>query len=251
MKFTILIAILFFTQVSFAHARTFSEIKKSGTLEIATEGAFPPFNFVRDGKISGFEIDLVNEMAKRLELKTKWRTVKFDDLLMGLFEDHYDLVAASHAKTAGRENAVDFLPPHYCSGGVIVSLKGGPKKLTELQGKHVGVQLGSIYTGFLDKHANAKTVTQYSTDPATLDAVLKRHVDAGLTDRFLLKQFVKSHPELQAGEIVNPEEDAMAVKKGNTTLLRKLKGVLEAMLKDGTYAAISHDYFGEDIRCKN
>jgi polar amino acid transport system substrate-binding protein len=232
------------------HARSFDAIKKDGNLLVATEGQFPPFNFIKDHKIQGFEIDLVDEMAKRLGLKTTWSAIKFDDLLIGLYEDHYDLVAASHAQTAARANAVDFLPPHYCSGGQIVSLTGGPKTLKGLQDKKVGAQQGSIYPHFLEKAAAAKEVVSYSTDPDVMKALMKHDIDAAITDRFMVKQIMKTHPELQVGDVVNPEKDSMAVKKGNKELGLKLKGALQEIMKDGTYEKISRKYFDADIRCK-
>ena len=233
------------------NARTFSEIKKDGTLLIATEGAFPPFNFMKNEEAQGFEIELVNEMAKRIGLKTKWQAKSFEGLLIGLDQNRYDLVAASHAVTPERKKAVDFLSPHYCSGGMIVTLKAGPKTLKELKGKKVAVQVSSIYPKFLETHAEAKEVKTYPTDPDSIQALLTHKVDAALTDRFLVKQMSASHPELQMGEIANPEKNAMAVKKGNAELHQALQNALNSIFKDGTYKKLSQNYFHEDIRCKS
>jgi len=249
MKYHHFIVLLIFFFTFSSHARTFSEIKKDGTLLIATEGAFPPFNYFKDDQVQGFEIDLVNEMAKRLGLKTKWQAKSFDGLLIGLEQDRYDFVAASHAITPEREKAVSFLPPHYCSGGEIVSLIGGPKTIQDLKGKKVAAQVSSIYPKFLETHTEAKEVRTFPTDPDVIQALLAHKVDAAVTDRFLVKQMTKSHPELQIGDVANLEKNAMATKNGNTELHKKLVDALKTIFDDGTYKKISQKYFNEDIRC--
>src|SRR4051812_3217522 len=83
-------------------------IQKSKTIRIATEGTFSPFNFFKGKELTGFEIDLVNAIVKKLGLKADWKTSSFDSLLIGLSQDRFDLVAASHGITPERQKVVDF-----------------------------------------------------------------------------------------------------------------------------------------------
>ena len=75
-------------------------------------------------------------------------------------------------------------------------------------------------------------------------------MDSIVTDRFLVKEAIKTHPEIQVGEIVYSERNGMAVKKKNKELHRELQKALKAILDDGFYAKLSQKYFGEDIRCQ-
>ena len=68
-------------------ARSIEDIRKSGTLIIASEGKFAPFNFADNGKLAGFEIDIANEVAKRMGVKPERKTMGFDGLLVGLSQD--------------------------------------------------------------------------------------------------------------------------------------------------------------------
>jgi polar amino acid transport system substrate-binding protein len=233
-----------------ARARPYAVIKKSGTLLIATEGAFPPFNFVKDGKVGGFEIELVDEMARRIGFKTEWQTQSFDGLLIGLQQGRFDVVAASHAITPERKNVVSFLSPHFCSSGIIVSLQHGPKSLSELKGKKIGAQVSSIYPKFAETRIPGSEVRSYPTDPDVVQALLNHKIDAALTDRFLVRQMTKAHPELQSGDPVNPEQNGIAVQKENAALVTELNAALAAIQRDGTYEKLSRKYFDEDIRCK-
>ena len=72
---------------SSAQARTWDAIKQSGTIKIATEGAFPPFNFFKGKTLTGFEVDLGTAIGKGLGLKVEWVTQPFDNLLIGLNQD--------------------------------------------------------------------------------------------------------------------------------------------------------------------
>ena len=127
---------------STAQARTWADIQKSGTIKIATEGAFPPFNLMKGKTPTGFEVELAEVLAKQLGLKVQWTIQPFDSLLIGLNQDRYDFVIASHGITPERQKAVDFSNPHYCTGGAIVTRPGGPLTAKALSGKSVAVQVG-------------------------------------------------------------------------------------------------------------
>jgi polar amino acid transport system substrate-binding protein len=106
----------------YCQARPLEEIQKSGTIVLATEGQYAPFNFFKGKQLTGYEVEVGEAVAKKMGLKFEWKTVGFDALLTGLAQDRWDLVVASHGVTEERAKAVTFTHPHYCSGGQIVSL---------------------------------------------------------------------------------------------------------------------------------
>jgi hypothetical protein len=155
--------------LAFAQVRTFDQIKKSGEIRIGTEGAFPPFNYFDEkNQLTGFEVDLGNAIAKKLGLKPKWIAQAFDSLLIQLNQGRFDFVIASHGITEERAKAVDFTNPHYCTGGIIVSKKGGPKTKKDLEGKVVGVQIGTTYMEAAQKIPGVRQVRTYQKDPDAL-----------------------------------------------------------------------------------
>ncbi|BDG16578.1 ABC transporter substrate-binding protein [Thermus brockianus] len=237
-----------------AQVRSLDQIRRSGEIRIGTEGAFPPFNYFDEkNQLTGFEIDLGNAIAKKLGLKPVWITQAFDSLLIQLNQGRFDFVIASHGITEERAKAVDFTNPHYCTGGVIVSRKGGPKTAKDLQGKVVGVQIGTTYMEAAQKIPGVKQVRTYQKDPDALQDLLAGRLDAWITDRFVAKEAIKERKlenTLQLGELVFQEKVAMAVAKGNRNVLNALNNALAELMKDGTYAQISKKWFGEDVRCK-
>ena len=238
--------------VSAVQARSIEDIRKSGTIVVASEGKFAPFNFVDNGKLTGFEIDVANAVAARLGLKVEWKTMGFDGLLVGLQQDRWDMVIASHGVTEERAKAVTFASPHYCTGGVIISKDGAIRTARDLTGKVVGVQTGTTYYDNAKK-LPVKDVRNFPQDNSARAALETGHVDAWVTDKFVGKASLAATPTtpLKMGDFLFTEKIAAAVGKGNTGLVTEVNKALAAILADGTYAAISKKWFNEDIRCKS
>jgi polar amino acid transport system substrate-binding protein len=236
---------------SLADARSIEDIRKSGTLVVASEGKFAPFNFVQNDKLAGFEIDVANAVAAKMGLKVEWKTMSFDGLLVGLAQDRWDMVIASHGITPEREKAVTFANPHYCTGGVIISRDGSIRTAKDLTGKVVAVQTGTTYYDNVKK-LPVKDVKNFPQDNSARAALETGHVDAWVTDKFVAKASLAATPgtQLKTGDFLFTERIAAAVAKGNTGLANEVDKALAAIMADGTYAAISKKWFNEDIRCK-
>lgn len=234
-----------------AQARDLQEIISDGTLKMATEGAFAPFNHFEGEKLTGFEVELAEAVAAKMGLKPEWKTLGFDGLLTGLQQDRWDLVIASHGINPERAKAVTFTQPHYCSGGVIVSKGGKIKTVADLKGKRIATQTGTSYLSNVEKIEGVKQVKNYPKDDDARNAVLTRRADAQVTDRFLALEFNKKNPQvgLKLGDMVFEERIAAAVQKGNTDLAEAWNTALAKALSDGTYKALSEKYFAEDVRC--
>lgn len=236
-----------------AQARSLDEIQKSGTIIVASEGAYAPFNFFKAGKLSGFEIDLAEAVVKKMGLKLEWKSLSFDALLAGLRQDRWDMVIASFGVTDERSKAVDFTHPHYCSGGVIVS-KGLPlKDAAALAGKTVAVQTGSTYMEKVKKLTSAREVKNFPQDTDARSALVAGRVDAWVSDRFVVKNVIETNPALglKIGGYLFIEKIAIAIKKDNAPLAAAINKALADVMADGTYKTISEKYFKEDIRCRS
>jgi polar amino acid transport system substrate-binding protein len=235
-----------------AEARTFEEIKKDGTVIVATEGAFPPFNYFKGPALTGFEIDLGEAIARKMGVKIDWRALSFDALLAGLRQDRWDMVIASFAITPERSKAVTFTSPHYCSGGVVVARDASIRTASDLQGKTVAVQTGTSYLEQVKKLPGVKEVKNFPRDTDARSALVNGRVDAWVTDKFVAKAALESDGKagLKMGDFVFVERIATAVKKGNTSLAEAIDKALAELMADGTYEKISKKYLGEDVRCR-
>jgi polar amino acid transport system substrate-binding protein len=238
--------------VSGAQARTFEEIKASGKIVIASEGAYPPFNFLQGSKLAGFEIDLGEAIAAKMGVKVEWKALSFDALLIGLRQDRWDLVMASFGITPERSNAVTFTSPSYCSGGVIVAKDAAIRTTAQLAGKVVAVQTGTTNFENVKKLPGIKEVRNLPQDTDARAALQNGRADAWVADRFAVKAALEANPGLglKMGEMVFQEKIATALKKDNHSLETAYNKALAELMANGTYKAISEKYFKEDIRCK-
>jgi polar amino acid transport system substrate-binding protein len=235
-----------------AAARTFEEIKREGKIVAASEGAYPPFNFFQGPKLTGFEIELAEAMARKMGVALEWRALSFDALLAGLRQDRWDMVIASFGITEERAKAVTFTSPHYCSGGVVVARDPAIRSAADLAGKVVAVQTGTTYLENVKKLPGVKEVKNFPQDTDARSALVNGRVDAWVTDKFVAKSALEANPSagLKMGEFVFVEKIATAVKKGNTSLAQAIDKALAELLTDGTYEALSKKYMKEDVRCR-
>jgi len=233
-------------------ARDWSVIEKSGTLIAATEGAFAPFNYYEGTKLTGYEVDVAEALAKKLGLKIEWHAVPFDAEIPAINQDRYDFAIASHGYTEERAKAVDFASPHYCTGGQIAAASDGPMTAEALKGKTVGVQLATSYASEAKKIPGIKAVKTYKSDPDVFAALKAKKIDAWISDKFVVLETLKKNPDskIVTGDLVFQERVSLITRKGNTEFLSKVNAALAELIKDGTIPAISKKYFDQDVTCK-
>lgn len=233
-------------------ARDWADIKKEGTINIVTEGAYYPFNYFDGPTLTGFEKDLADEILKEMGLKANWRVVPFDAQLASIRQDRFDMAIASHGFTEERAKSVDFANPHYCSGAQIVSYAGGPKTVAELKGKSVGVQIATTYYDAAKKIDGIGDIKTYKDEIANFSALQAHKYDAWITDKFVAKFTLAKNPDVKVavGDMVFVERDAAITRKNNKELLQHWNDALAALMKNGKYQELSKKYFGQDISCK-
>ena len=161
-------------------------------------------------------------------------------------------MAASHGITEERAKAVEFSNPHYCTGGVIVSLEGGPQTAKDLADKVVAVQVGSSYLENVKKVAGVKQTKTYPRDTDSMQNLIAGRAQAWVTDKFVALDAIKANPKtkMKIGEMLFQEKVAMAFAKGNSSLKVKIDEALAALMKDGTYQKLSQKYFNQDVSCR-
>lgn len=234
--------------VSSALARDLATIQKSGTLQLATEGAFPPFNFFQGSQLSGYEIDVAEAVAKKLGLRIEWKALAFDALISAVRQGRFDAAIASHGYSEERARSVDFTSPHYCSGGQIVARTGGPSHVAALKDKVVVVQLATSYADAVTKLPGLKEAKTLPKDTDALSALLASRADAWVTDKFVAKTAVgKNSDRLQRGEMVFTEKISFILGKGNPELRAALSKAVDDLRADGTLAALGQKWVAEDI----
>jgi polar amino acid transport system substrate-binding protein len=235
-----------------AEARDWSAIKADGKIIAVTEGAFFPFNFFEGSKLTGFEVEVAEAVAKKLGLAIEWRVVPFDAQVASIRQDRFDFAIASHGYTEERAKSVDFAAPHYCTGGQIAAPKDGALTAAALAGKTVAVQLATSYADSAKRIAGVKEIKTYKADPEAFSALKAKKVDAWISDKWLIKATLEKNADagIVAGEQVFVERVSAIMRKNNKELQDHYNRALAEVVKDGTYATLSQKYFKTDVSCR-
>jgi polar amino acid transport system substrate-binding protein len=146
-----------------ANADTLDSVKQAGVIVIANGGAFPPFGYVENGKMVGFDIDLGNEIARRLGVKAQWEKIDFSGLLPALISKRVDMLLTAMTWTPERAQRITFTTPYYNSG-IAGAFRPGTKISGpgDLSGKIVAVQVGSAGENYVRTLGTAKEVKTYN-----------------------------------------------------------------------------------------
>lgn len=212
--------------------------KKSDHLVVGTSADFPPFAFIEQGKIVGFDIDLVEEVGRRLNKKIELKNMPFSTLLPALQLGTLQMVVAGLTATPERAKQVFFTQPYLDNEPlVIVSLQSAPLTTVEsLQGKEVVVNQG--YTADLFMSAVQGVTLRRLKSPAEAFLALQAgRADAFVTARNSVKPFFDQYGDTQFSLTVIPEtqeNSSIAVAPQYQGLYEHVERALEAMKKDGS-----------------
>jgi cystine transport system substrate-binding protein len=227
--------------------------RSRGTLRIAMEGTYPPFNFKdqKTGQLAGYDADVARLVAARLGLKPEFVTTEWSAILAGLAAGRYDVIVSQVGITAKRELAFDFSQPYTYSSPQLIVRKNDAARyatLADLKGKKVGVGQGSVF----EQQARAVpgiVVKSYPAAPENLQDLATGRVDAALNDSLMVAYLLKhSSLPIQAGARVGAiERTGIAFQKGSPQFKAALDKVLRDAGADGSLAAISVKWFGSDV----
>ena len=227
--------------------------KTRGSLRIAMEGTYPPFNFKdpKSGALDGYDVDVAKLVAAKLGLQPVFVTTEWSAILAGLAAGKYDVIVSQVGITAKREQAFDFSLPYTYSGPQLIVRKNDSsayKSLADLKGKKLGVGQGSVF----EQQAKAVpgiAVKSYPAAPENLQDLAVGRIDAALNDSLMVAYLLKnSRLPIQPGARVgNVERMGITFQKGNPQLKAALDKALGDALADGSLARISVKWFGIDV----
>jgi polar amino acid transport system substrate-binding protein len=233
----------------------------SGTLTIGSDIPYPPFEFNQGGTLTGFDVELMNEIASRLSLEPNWVNANFNTIFTALSVNKFDTVASAvtayapegspaFKTTQDRAQIVAFTKPYYDS---LQSLTVNPGKTPDLKtwdqlksGDRVGVQSGT--TGEFWAKENLEPLgaelVGYTKAPDIFNALEAGQLVGAIVDLPVAQDIAKSKPDLSVvQQIATGEQYAFAVNQSNTGLLDAINAAMDEMFADGSYATIFKKYF--------
>ncbi len=226
-------------------------IKSEGKIRIGTEGTYAPFTFHDEkGNLTGFDVEIANEVAKRLGVKAEFVETKWDGMFAGLDAKRFDAVANQVSINPERQEKYDFSTPYITSRAVLIVRDDNQdiKTFEDLKGKKSAQSL----TSDLGKIAtdNGGEIVQVDGFNQAVDLLASKRVDATINDSLSFLDLKKQKPETPIKSVAdynNAQQSAILFNKGNDELVKAVNKAIEDMKADGTYLKISEKWFGTDV----
>lgn len=215
------------------------------TIRAVTDATFPPMEFVKDGKRTGFDIELVEALAGAMGKKVEWIDIDFKGLIPALQAGRADIAVSAIYITPERAKVVDFTDPYYAGGLVVMTKKDSPvKTLKDLDGRKVSVQVGTKSVNYLKEHYPSVQRVEVEKNQEMFNLVQIGRAEAAVTGKPAAKLFAQSTTDLTVlNEQITTEDYGIAVPKNKPELTRDLNAALQKLKADGSYQAIVNKWF--------
>ncbi|GLX48034.1 basic amino acid ABC transporter substrate-binding protein [Streptomyces hygroscopicus subsp. hygroscopicus] len=224
-------------------------LAKAGQLTTCTHLPYPPFQSVVDGKVQGFDVSLIDLVAKDLGVKQQIVDTPFENFKTGAFlnSGQCDLAAAGMTITAERAKNVDFSDPYFeATQAVLVDKKSGIGSLADAEGRKVGAQAQTTGEDFAKK--KGLDPVSFASSDAVLNGLRTGQVQAVVIDYPVVQGWLKDKANADRFEVVDNlktgEQYGFTVKKGNKPLLNAIDKAIEDAKADGTYKKIYEKWIG-------
>lgn len=223
---------------------------ESGSLTVCSDVPYAPFEFEENGEYTGFDMDLMNEIAKGMDLELAIKDVGFDGLQSGasLAAGQCDIVASAMSITEDRQKNLAFSDPYYDSQqSLMVPKDSDIKSIEDLEGKTVGVQQGTTGEDYTRENVPESTeVKAYPSDAELFPALQSGGVDAVLQDLPVNILHTDEGAFTIVEEYATDEQYGFAMKKeGSEDLADAVNEQLAELKDNNTYEDIYTKYFKE------
>ena len=255
---TVLTLIIAWLQLSVAHAQdTLAKIRETGKITVATEAAFPPFEFVQDGKIVGYGKDILDIIVADLGVELQQTDVPFQGLFPGLLAGRFDLVATTLSMIPANTEKFAFTMPIAEGSPSVLKRKGDEtiRSVEDLNGKVVGTQLGTgsekqlrdLDAMFKAQNKPGFEIRLFNSGPESYLALANNQIDAAASLLPSIKALAAKQPDVY--EVVGPVFPekvylGWAVRPEDTALRDYLTAQIKKMRDDGTLYELQDKWFG-------
>ena len=224
---------------------------ESGKLIMATNAAFPPYEFIEGNEIVGIDAEIAGAIADKLGLELQIDDMEFDSIIESVKGGKADMGLAGMTVTEERKEVVNFTASY--ATGVQVVIVNEDSAITSVDdlfaegASHIiGVQrntTGDLYSTWDLEDAGLATVDRYSKGADAVQALLTGKVDCVVIDNEPAKAFVEANAGLKILDTAYAVEDyAAAMSKDNAELYEAVNKALEELIADGTVASIVEKY---------
>ena len=225
-----------------------------GVIKVGTDLTYPPYNYFGAGnKPAGFDVELMTELAKALDMKVEFQDTRFENLIIGVRGSQFDVIASTLYVKPEREKQIDFVPYMRTGVSIAVSTASGLafKRPEELCGRKVGSIKGAAWieklNALADGPCKGKPIDsrEFPTSPEATQALLSGGVDAQVEDSAVLQDAAAKlggKVKITSTDNFYPVIVGLGVRKGNGELTQELRKGLRKLQANGFHDALLKKY---------
>jgi glutamine transport system substrate-binding protein len=230
------------------------EYDLNDTYTVVSDNSFVPFEFMEDGELVGFDIELITALSEEVGFEFEGgeiQTTNFDGIIPGLQTGQFEIAIAGIGITEDRAEIIDYTDPYYESGlriGVHVDNED-INGLEDLEGKAIATRLGSTSSQFLKDSLDDADINEYEQLDQAYLAVENGSVDAIMYDTPNVEYYISTTGDgvmKTVGDNYQAEDYGIAITQGNEDLVEAMNEALQTLRDNGTYDEIHEKWFGSD-----
>lgn len=235
---------------SFLIADRLTDVKQSGILKAGVKYDFEPFGFINnDGNVVGFDIDLLEYIAKDLDVTLKIQQVTSKNRITMIENNTIDIAAASMTHKVNRDDTIDFTISYFFDGQALLTRKYCKKRqATGFNGKEVGAIEGATSGKNLKKIAPKVRIIYFNTYDEAIVALQKGEIDAITTDLVWCSiQAQKSNGEFKVlNDTISFEPYGMGIPENESNFRDAINFSIQKAVLDGTYVKLYKKWFHKE-----
>ncbi len=231
---------LSFTAAPGAHAEDFGTLTP-GKLVAGVDANNKPYSYIDNGRMTGFDVELLRAAAAKLGLTTEFRAQDFSGLLPSVANQQIDLAAGSISITKERLKMVDFSEGYLTGLLSVATLPDSPitSDVASVKGKRIGVVQGTIEDTYSDSYLPGAQIVRFPNLNAGFLSMRSKYIDGYFVDKSLVEGLQGKYPQLNIADRLDISAvnlpAGFPVRKGNAKLEATLNKTLDELVADGTW----------------
>lgn len=226
---------------------TLENIKETKVFKVGTDATFKPFEFKSGDEFQGFDIELVNAIAKELGAeKVEFVDTEFKGLIPGLQAKKFDMIASAMYITDERKETIDFTDSYFPGGLSIMVNEGNNeiKSLEDLAGKEIAVQIGTKSVSYLEENQPEAHLVKVEKNTEMFLELESGKVEAVVTGLPAAKAYIKENGKMKVLEdTLTDEHYGFGLRKDDAELRDAVNEALKVLQDNGTYDEIVAKWF--------
>lgn len=239
---------------------TLDKVKNKGTLTIALNPHFAPFEFktIQDGKdtIAGADIEIAKAIGDELGVKVKFSEMSFDNVLASVQSGKADIAISGISATKERQKIFDFSDTYYDSETVLLVKKDATEKtykqISDFSKKSIAVQKGSIQENIAKANLSDANVVPLAQPGEAINELKSGQVEGVVLEKAIAKGYVDQNSDLTMSDIALKSDSndayAVAMPKGSDDLKAKVNKIIAKLKKEGKIDSYVQDAYALSLK---